>query len=142
MTRIKINFPDNFIFQYKTVIGVSMINYGGHLGNDSVLTIFQDARIAFFHKNGLSEVNIGDELGIIQSDAAVQYLSEGRLHDEITTTIAFEITSNLGFDIYYKIESKNASKPIAIGKTGMITFNYKTKKMSQIPNSFSNLIKS
>ncbi len=142
MSRIKITFPDNFIFQYKSVIGVNMINYGGHLGNEAVLTIFQDARIAFLHENGLSEINIGNELGIIQSDAAIQYLSEGHLHDKIITTIAFEITSKVSFDIYYKIELKNALKPISVGKTGMIIFNYKTKKMSQTPSSFLNLIKS
>jgi acyl-CoA thioesterase FadM len=141
MTRIKITFPEKSIFQYKSTIGVSMINYGGHLGNDSVLTIFQDARIAFFHHHGLSEVNIAEELGIIQTDAAIQYLSEGKLHDEITTSIAFEITSSIGFDIYCKIESENGSKPIAIGKIGMIIFNYNTKKMSQIPDSFRELIK-
>ncbi len=118
-----------------------MINYGGHLGNDAVLTIFHDARIAFFHKHGLTEIDLADGLGVIQSDAAVQYLSEGSLHDEITTSVAFEITSSIGFDIYYKIESKNGSKPIAIGKTGMVTFNYGTKKMSQIPDSFHDLIK-
>lgn len=140
MSRIKITFPEKSIFQYKSVIGVNMINYGGHLGNDAVLTIFQDARIAFFKANNLSEINIGNELGIIQSDAAVQYLSEGHLHDEITTTIAFDITSTIGFDIYYKIETKGATKPIAIGKTGMITFDYKAKKMSQTPSSFIDFI--
>ena len=141
MTRIKITFPEKTLYQYKSTIGVSMINYGGHLGNDSVLTIFHDARIAFFHKHGLTELNISDDSGVIQNDAAVQYISEGKLHDEITTSIAIEVTSSRGFDIYYKIESKNGSKPIAIGKTGMIMFNYGTKKMSQVPDSFRDLIK-
>ena len=141
MSRIKINFPEKSIFQYKSIVGVGMVNYGAHLGNDAVLTIFHDARIAFFHKHGLTEVNLSGGLGIIQSDAAVQYLSEGLLHDKITTSLAFEITSNKSFDIYYKIECENKIKPIAIGKTGMVMFNYSTKKMSQIPNSFLNLIK-
>ena len=141
MPRVKINFPEISIFQYKSIVGVGMVNYGGHLGNDAVLTIFHDARIAFFHKHELTEVNLSDGSGIIQSDAAIQYLSEGRLHDEITTSLAFEVTSNKSFDIYYKIEVKNKIKPIAIGKTGMVMFNYSTKKMSQIPNSFLNLIK-
>lgn len=141
MSRIKINFPEKSIFKYQSVVGVGMVNYGGHLGNDSVLTIFHDARIAFFYKHGLTEVNLSDGLGIIQSDAAIQYLSEGILRDEITTSLAFEITSNKSFDIYYKIEAKNKTKPIALGKTGMVVFNYSTKKMSQIPNSFLNLIK-
>ena len=140
MSRLKINFPDKSIFQYKSIVGVGMINYGGHLGNDSILTIFQDARIAFLNSNGLSEINLGDGLGLIQNDAAIQYISEGHLHDEITTSIAFKITSSISFDIYYKVESKNRIKPIAIGKTGMVIYNYSIKKMSQIPNSFRNLI--
>lgn len=140
MTRIKLTFPENSIFSYKSTIGVNQINYGGHLGNDSILTIFQDARIAFFLSNKLSEINIGNELGIIQSDAAIQYKSEGHLHEEITTEVAIIPTSKIGFDIYCKITSLATKKVIAIGKTGMITFNYATKKMAPTPESFLQLI--
>lgn len=140
MARIKISFPEKTFYKTNSTISVGMINYGGHLGNDSVLTIFQDTRIAFLATNNLSEINIGNEIGLIQNDAAVQYLSEGFLHDEITTKISFEITSKFGFDIIYQIENAANNKIVAIGKTGMIAFNYQTKKISPIPPSFATLI--
>lgn len=139
MTRIKIDFPNKIHFQHKTLIGVNLINYGGHLGNDAVLTLFQDARIAFLKANALSEINLGNNVGVIQSDAAVQYLSEGHLHDHITISLSLEITSKIGFDFYYKIEAEGKSKPIAIGKTGMIAFNYELKKLAAIPEKFKDL---
>lgn len=118
-----------------------MINYGGHLGNDSVLTLFQDARISFLAANNLSEINIGSQIGLIQNDAAVQYLAEGFLHEEITTKVSFEITSKFGFDIFYQIENESQNKIIAKGKTGMIAYDYALKKVSLIPSSFLSLIK-
>lgn len=140
MTRIKLTFPEKSIFTYKSTISVNQINYGGHLGNDSVLTIFQDARIAFFLSNKLAENNIGENLGIIQNDAAVQYLSEGHLHEQIITEVAILPTSKIGFDVYYKITAIDSGKVISIGKTGMITYSYTNKKIASTPDSFLKLI--
>ncbi|MCU0364969.1 MAG: hypothetical protein MUE93_04775 [Ignavibacteriaceae bacterium] len=41
MPRIKIETPDKFIFSTEIPIRITDINYGGHLGNDSLLSIIQ-----------------------------------------------------------------------------------------------------
>jgi hypothetical protein len=39
MARVKIDLPDKFIFKTEIPIRINDINYGGHLGNDAVLSI-------------------------------------------------------------------------------------------------------
>ena len=45
MARIKLTLPENFNFSTNIEVRITDINYGGHLGNDSVLEIIHEARI-------------------------------------------------------------------------------------------------
>jgi len=45
MARIKIEIPDKFIYKTEIPIRITDINYGGHLGNDSLLSIIHEARV-------------------------------------------------------------------------------------------------
>jgi len=75
MARIKIELPGKFIFKTEITIRVSDLNYGGHLGNDSVLSICHEARLRFLKHLGYSELDV-EGSGIIMSDAAIQYKGE------------------------------------------------------------------
>ena len=57
MARIKIELPEKFIFSTEIPLRISDINYGGHLGNDAVLSIAHEARIRFFNKHGFKEID-------------------------------------------------------------------------------------
>ena len=54
------------MFSIKYKIKEEDINYGGHVGNERALVFFQMVRIKFFESLGLSELNIGDGIGVIQ----------------------------------------------------------------------------
>jgi acyl-CoA thioesterase FadM len=76
MSRVKVDLPDKFIFITEIPVRITDINYGGHLGNDSVLSIVHEARLQFLSNMSFSEKDV-DGKGIIMVDAAVQYISEG-----------------------------------------------------------------
>ncbi|MEM9391915.1 MAG: thioesterase family protein, partial [Bacteroidota bacterium] len=77
MARIKINFPEDFIFKSKITIRVTDVNYGGHVGNDSILSIMHEVRLQFLKHLGFkSEVDIDENVGLIVADVAVQYKAE------------------------------------------------------------------
>ncbi len=59
-------------FVAKYTVGIGDINYGGHLGNDKALIIFHDAHIQFLKHHELSELNIGENKGIIMVDAQIK----------------------------------------------------------------------
>ncbi len=129
MARLTIDLPDEFIFATEITVRASDLNYGGHVGNDSVLTLFQEARILFYRHLGFkSELNIDGTVGQLMSDAAVVYKSESFLGDELIIQIAVADFNKYGFDLLYKMSNKQTGKEVARGKTGIVCFDYEKKR--------------
>lgn len=131
MARIKIDLPAKYSFLTEIKIRVSDINYGGHLGNDSLLSILHDARLQYLQALGYSELAFGSS-SLIMADVAIEYKGEGFLGDTLTVQIAPSDFSKYGFDLVYYVTNQN-SKPIAYAKTGMLCFNYETRKVMSVP---------
>jgi acyl-CoA thioesterase FadM len=139
MSRVKIDLPENFIFITEIPLRISDINYGGHLGNDSVLSIFQEARIRFLKQFGYSEIDI-EGTSIIMTDAAVQYKSQGYYGDILIVELTVDDIQKIGCDFYYRATNKLNGKIVAIGKTGIAFFDYKKNKLTSVPDKFIQLI--
>ncbi|MBN2236430.1 MAG: thioesterase family protein [Bacteroidales bacterium] len=126
-------------FIAKYTVGIGDINYGGHLGNDKALIIFHDARIQFLNHFGLSELNIGENRGIIMVDAQIKYLRQVGLHDELCIEIKIDIENSKKFVVHYAVNNKKTQKQVISGSTGMLCFGYADQKVKQLPASFVNL---
>lgn len=58
MARIAIELPTSYLFSTEIPVRVTNLNYGNHVGNDRILSIFHKARIRFYRKLGLkNELN-------------------------------------------------------------------------------------
>jgi acyl-CoA thioester hydrolase len=141
MARIKIEIPDKFIFKTEIQIRITDINYGGHLGNDSLLSIIHEARLRFLIHLGYSESNV-EGVGIIMIDSAIQYKSEGFYGDEIVAEVVVNDFSAIGCDFIYRLTNKKTSKEIAIAKTGTVFFDYEKRKTASVPVNFKKKIES
>lgn len=130
--RIKLDEPNRYIFQTHCKIRVSDLNYGNHLSNDRLLCFAHQARVEWLESLGFSEMNFGG-FGIIMTDAAVVYKSEGHLNNELKIEIGISDISRSGFDLYYKITNLSNSKELAMVKTGILCFDYSSKKVCSIP---------
>ena len=131
MARVKIQLPKDFLFETVLQVRIGDVNYGGHLGNDSVLSLVQEARLQFFYSLGYSELDFGGA-GVIMTDAIVSYKAEASYGDEITVKIGVEEISKVTFDLVYEMINQ-ASKQVAVVKTGMMSYDYVAKKMISIP---------
>ena len=135
MARIQITLPETFIFTTELTIRASDLNYGAHVGNDSVLTLMQEARIVFYRSLGFKdEISFDGSIGQIIADAAIQYKSEAFLGDHLTIKIAVDEFSRFGFDMYYLLENAATGKEVARGKTGIVCFDYEKRKIAVIPD--------
>ena len=135
MARLSIDLPEEFIFTTEITVRASDLNYGGHVGNDSVLTLFQEARILFYRHMGFkSELNIDGTVGQLMSDVAVVYKSESFLGDELIIQIAVADFNKYGFDLLYKMSNKATGKEVARGKTGIVCFDYEKRKVASVPD--------
>ena len=129
--RIKLDEPQKYIFSTFIKIRVSDLNYGNHLSNDRLLSFAHQARVEWLDSLGFSEMNFGGN-GIIMTDAAVIYKSEGHLNDELKIELGIADLSRSGFDIYYKIVNQRNNKELAMVKTGILSFDYSHKKVCSI----------
>ena len=123
------------MFSIKYKIKDEDINYGGHVGNERALLFFQMVRINFFESLGLSELNIGDNVGVIQRNSFVEYNKELFLDDEITIQITDIQLEKNKFNIYYEVY--NQENKLAInGSTLLLPFSYAEKKLKRVPSIF------
>ncbi len=129
MNRIKIQLPSQFSFSTQMQIRVTDLNYGGHVGNDTVLSLLQEARQQFLQSRGYAELSV-ESYGLIMADAMVEYKKELNHKDLIEITLVATDFDKLGFDIYYQVSVlQNGESVLAVrAKTGMMLFDYTTKK--------------
>lgn len=143
MARIEIQLPEKFIFKTEITVRVSDLNYGNHVGNDSVLTLMQEARTLFYRSMGFeSEVKLDGMVGQIVSDAAIVYKAESFLADILQIEIAVENYNKYGFDLFYRVSNKETGKEVAHGKTGIVCFDYSKRKIASIPEKLMEKLKS
>ncbi|HVO73927.1 MAG TPA: thioesterase family protein [Ignavibacteriaceae bacterium] len=135
MKRIKISLPGKFHFKTEIPIRITDINYGGHLGNDKILSLVQEARVRYLKSFGYSEMNV-EGFGIIMVDASVEYKSEVFYGDIILIEVEAADFDKFGFDIFYKLINKEFGKEIARVKTGILIYDYSKKKIMPVPDNF------
>ena len=135
MPRFQIDLPEHFPFKTTLPIRIHEVNYGKHLGNDAVLSLVHEARMQFLHHVGFSEFDVGG-VGIIMIDAAMQYKAEGFWGDEIEVHVAVGDLTNTGFDLYYKLVNNTRGQDLAYVKTGMLCFDYESRKVRRLPEVF------
>jgi acyl-CoA thioester hydrolase len=142
MARLHLEIPTDFVFRTEIPVRATDVNYGGHVGNDSILSIMQEARIHYYRQLGFeSELRFEGSIGQIIADAAIVYKSESFLGDVLTVQIAITEFNKYGFDMFYLITNKATGKEVAHGKTGIVCYDYDRKKVASIPESFLKKIK-
>jgi acyl-CoA thioester hydrolase len=133
--RIKLSEQRFYEFQAQFQVEPQHINDGGHLGNDSLISLVGDARAHLFHTLGLSELNLGyGQTGIIIADLIVNYKAEAFLSDQLLIETHVGEIMKKGFRIFHRVT--RGSKLIALVETGCVTYDYREKKPASIPDGF------
>ena len=135
MARIKIEQPAAYSFSTTIPVRITDVNYGGHVGNDTVLSLIHEARMQFLKSLGYTEMNLAGA-GMIMADVAIEFKSELFYGDIVIASVAASDLSRVGFDLVYKMEKETEGKQqlVAIAKTGMICFDYEKKKIASLPD--------
>jgi acyl-CoA thioester hydrolase len=154
MARIKIGLPEKFDFTTTIPIRITDLNYGGHVGNDTILSIIHEARVQFLRHYGYSELDMAG-VSLIMGDAAIEFKGEIFYGGSVRVSVGAAEFTRVGFDLFYKLESVAAptsqtsqTSPtssttidsgqenwllVASAKTGMVCFDYSKKKVVATP---------
>ncbi|MBN9349697.1 MAG: thioesterase family protein [Chitinophagaceae bacterium] len=135
MARVQIEIPDSKPKAIlKIPVRITDINYGNHLGNDSMVSIIHEARMQFLKGHGFTELKV-EGTGLIMGDLAIQFKNESHYGDILTVEIFTKDITKVSFNLVYKITTARNSKTIliAIASTNIVGYNYSLKKVSPIP---------
>jgi acyl-CoA thioester hydrolase len=135
MPRVEIDLPDRFPFTTEIPIRVDDMNYGGHLGNDRVLALAQEARVRLLRAHGWKELDI-EGTGLIMVDAAVVYRAEGQAGMLLRVEVAPADVRSRGLDLLYRMTDVASGLEIARVKTGIVFFDYTARKVVHMPEAF------
>ena len=58
MPKSRLLLPDHFTFTMAIPVRITDLNYAGHVGNDSILSLIHEIRVQFLRHHGYSEINL------------------------------------------------------------------------------------
>ncbi|HEX4851588.1 MAG TPA: thioesterase family protein [Puia sp.] len=133
MTRSKLELPSVFSFVTRIPIRITDLNYGGHVGNDNILSIIHEARVQFLQSKGYTEMNL-EGSGLIMHDVVIEFKNELFYGEMIQASVIAAEATKIGFDLYYKFEKEKDGKniPVVFARTGMVCYNYNQNKISRL----------
>jgi len=134
MARTRIDLPEKFSFNTRIPVRITDLNYGNHVGNDSILSIIHEARVQFLKHFGLEELKFGG-VELIMSDVAIEFKNELFYGDMLFVSVTASEFAKVAFTIFYKLEKEKDGKkiPVAFAKTGMVCFDYENRKITAVP---------
>ena len=143
MDRVKIKLPHHFGFSTTIQIRITDLNYGGHVGNDSFLSLIHEARQQFLLSLGYSEFSI-ENTSLIMADAAIEFKKELNHMDVIKIDVTAGNFDKYGFDLFYKIEIISEENFILAAKvkTGMLCYDYQNRKLVPVPEKVKQVLNS
>ncbi|OQP51745.1 thioesterase [Niastella yeongjuensis] len=143
MARIKVELPEQFVFSTTIPVRITDLNYGKHVGNDTILSMIHEARVQYLKQLGYGELDLAG-VGVIMSDVGIEFKSELFYGDEVIASVAAGDITKVSFDLYYKLEKRsgNTTQLVAVAKTGMVCYDYAKKKVAAIPTEVAEKLKS
>lgn len=135
LARVEIELPETFPFATELPVRIGDVNYGGHLGNDAVLSLVHEARVRFFARHGWTELDVGGP-GIIMVDAAIVYAAEGVWGMNLRAEIAVAELRTRRCDLVYRLTDAATGKEIARAQTGIVFFDYSARRIVHVPEAF------
>jgi acyl-CoA thioester hydrolase len=140
MGRIKIELPAQSIASFNIPVRITDINYGNHVGNNSIVEIIHESRVQFLQQYQFTELDAGGT-GLILNELIVEFKNESFYGDIVNVKIFIGEISKKSFEIYYQlIALRSENIVIAHAKTGMVCYNYSQRKVESIPEKLKSIL--
>ena len=135
------DFPSAFSFVTTIPVRITDLNYGGHVGNDRILSIIHEARMQYLNKLGLSELSFGGA-GLILKQVSIDFMKELFYGDNLQVSVAAGEFATVAFALFYKLEviQESGRATAAMAKTTMVCYDYEKKKVSLLKDDIKQML--
>lgn len=120
-------------FSTELPVMVQHINYGGHLGNDAVLSLVHEARIRALASLGYSEQNI-EGAGVLMTEAYVRYLSEAYLGESLRFEVGVALSGHCQCTFCFSISA--SGRKVAEATTRLAFYDGGRRRVTKTPAGF------
>jgi len=131
---------NDYSFSKEITVRTTDLNYGGHLGNDTLLSLVHEARVAFLAKYGFSEKNCGG-VSLILADIAVVYQNEAFAGDVLRFEVTAGEPTRCGFRLFYRITRPTDQETISLVENGIVCFDYQTRTIKSLPEAVHSIFR-
>ncbi len=138
MLNIKLPTISDSLFTTTLPVRIYDVNYGNHLGHDSLISLLHEARVRFLKSKNCTEFNVSGA-GIIITSLAVNYIDEAFYGDELRINLSVGEMSRTSMELYYSVIHPEASNEIARAFTLVTFFDYEKRKVMRVPEVFAQL---
>jgi acyl-CoA thioester hydrolase len=141
MGRIKLVMPEKILTTVSIPVRITDLNYGNHVGNDSLVSILHEARVLWLNSHNFSELDV-DGTSLIMGDLAVEFVNESFYGDKLIVTLAAGEVTGVSFELFYAVHCFRNEKNfiIARAKTGMVCYDYKLKKVTAVTEKLRKIL--
>ena len=131
MARVIIDLPPTYPFSTELDVRIQHINRGNHLGNDSLITFLNEARVRFLPE----QINTAQDshIWMINADLAVIYKSEAFYGEILKIEVATGDVHKYGFDLLFRVTEVKTGRDVAHAKMAMLMFDSSARKLTQPP---------
>ena len=136
MARVKIPLPDVWAHRHALTVRITDVNYGGHVGNNTLLAYLQEARVDWLRGLGYPSELLAPPVGLILVDLAVRLKAEAKHGDALEVRLAVAEWTRTGFELVYQVARPDDDAEIARATTGFTFFDYTARRMAAAPPGF------
>ncbi len=124
------------MFSTEIAVTIDQVNYAGHVGVDAYLAIVHEARMRWLKLQGMSELNLGDNIGYVITKASMRYKAQSFHGDVLIVECTCANLQKKTVDFFYKVIKRDSGKVAAIGETTHAFFDHKLGKIANPPREF------
>ncbi|MGQ4878808.1 acyl-CoA thioesterase [Billgrantia sp. LNSP4103-1] len=140
MERLKLEFPESAIVHRQPLsVRITDMNYGRHLGHDTLVSLLHEARIQAFGALGLTEWDMGGFPSVV-ADLAVQYQSEARWPDALVVETAIPAPTGKTIVVYHRVRHAEGGRPVATARLSVVLVDPAQGRSVAIPDAVQQAI--
>ena len=135
MPRVILSPLDNYQFSVLLPVRTTDLNRADHLSAYALVGMLDEAYARFIRHLDLGHPGLGaPHVSSINAELQVNYLGEGRLHDELKLEVGVGELTQKSFRLHYRVTTLD--RPIALAEIGVVCFDYVAKKPVPLPQVF------
>ncbi len=138
MARLKLTPRPVYGFRTELTVRTTDLNYGGHLGNDRMLSLVQEARVAWLASHRWSELDCAGT-SLIMGDAALVYQGEAFAGDRLLFEVGAGDATRSGFRLFFRVTrpGPGGPAPVALVEVGLVCFDYDKRRITALPTELA-----